>query len=375
VANRGRHGRALYFEDLSLTFAWTNSYISTVEHARLVVVLSNGRVDLGMPGLTKDVKMWRFETGFARDGDVVWREERSDKGPLDRRTHRNVHYERTAGREGFAQSGTARSQNAMSSTVPPDPETLLRRRVELHPPAFGTAFDKARKTYGLFSGLLMAWALVGVDLKEEPLTSVKLTLKSPQAAPYVLVALVVYFAARFTIEWFQSSVIRRDLLPSRIDFWMAHAIGIGAIGLFAIQKALQVQLANLVFAEDVVVLLGTVFSAVSFGLSDSVATGDTLGLRPRRWLWSIGVASVVLLSFIELRFAKHRTLVGRSILQLSLLVVLLGISHFWSLRTRAFDPLRSHVTPSAAIRLKGVVIGTFALLLPPQKRRHDFMFH
>ena len=111
-------------------------------------------------------------------------------------------------------------------------------------PHFGSEDDKARKAYGLTSGLLLAWELIGIELPETPLENVKVTLKSPQAVPYVLIALVLYFAFRITIEWYQSEPARRRLWASRVDFAVAHGIGVAALLLFAIQAFLHVQVAN-----------------------------------------------------------------------------------------------------------------------------------
>ena len=61
------------------------------------------------------------------------------------------------------------------------------------------AYRGARKQYALFSGLLIAWALVGFDIKDTEYLSVK----NPQAAPFVLLALVFYFAGRTCLEWRQ----------------------------------------------------------------------------------------------------------------------------------------------------------------------------
>jgi hypothetical protein len=111
-------------------------------------------------------------------------------------------------------------------------------------PALGEVYNHARKAYGLVSALLIAWELIGVELDASPIESVKLKLKSPQAAPYVLVALIVYFGFRLTIEWYQSDIRRRQLRASRIDLIVAHAIATASLLLYAYQAASQVQFAN-----------------------------------------------------------------------------------------------------------------------------------
>lgn len=114
----------------------------------------------------------------------------------------------------------------------------------LNPPAFGASYDKARQSYGVATALLLAWALVGIELDKSPLSSVKVTLKSPQAAPYVFIAAVLYFAFRFTMEWYQADESRRAVQASRVDYVVAHGLGASSILLFLGQKLLQVQIAD-----------------------------------------------------------------------------------------------------------------------------------
>ena len=46
------------------------------------------------------------------------------------------------------------------------------------------AWHKARKQYALFSGLLIGWELVGVQLAEKPLETLNVTLRTPEVAPF-----------------------------------------------------------------------------------------------------------------------------------------------------------------------------------------------
>lgn len=111
-------------------------------------------------------------------------------------------------------------------------------------PQLTEAYEKARKQYGLFAALLMAWEIVGIELTALPISSVDITLRSPQAVPFVLMALVGYFAFRVTIEWHQSNAARRSAMPSKLDFWTAHGIAILAAGIFGFQSLSGLQLAN-----------------------------------------------------------------------------------------------------------------------------------
>jgi lipid-A-disaccharide synthase-like uncharacterized protein len=130
-------------------------------------------------------------------------------------------------------------------------------------PAFSASYENARTAYGLSSALLLAWALIGVELDPAPVQSFKITLKSPQAVPYVLVALVAYFAFRLIIEWFQTELERRKRTASRVDFAVAHLLGASAVLLYFIQVLLHVQVANKpdsFAALDVGVFMGAALS-------------------------------------------------------------------------------------------------------------------
>ena len=114
------------------------------------------------------------------------------------------------------------------------------------------AYQKARRQYALFSGLLIAWELIGFELpnKVELVKGGNLIIKSPQAAPWVLIVLVLYFAGRTTLEWYQCSEDSRGLRASLIDFRSAHLIGLFALGLYSVQKLLQIQVATKVSEHE-----------------------------------------------------------------------------------------------------------------------------
>jgi hypothetical protein len=118
-------------------------------------------------------------------------------------------------------------------------------------PQLSDSYQGAHKAYGLCSALLIAWEFIGIEFDASPIESLRLTLKSPQAVPYVLIVLVAYFAFRLTIEWFQTDRRRRSMTPSRIDFGVAHLIGTLSLALYGYQALSQVQLANLLSPEAV----------------------------------------------------------------------------------------------------------------------------
>jgi hypothetical protein len=116
--------------------------------------------------------------------------------------------------------------------------------VAMSPPPFGGSYAKARKAYGLSSACLLAWELIGIEIDAKPVEQFQVSLRSPQAAPYVLIALVAYFAFHFTVEWYQADTSQRRLPASIADFVAAHVIGSAAITLYGVQTLLRIQVAD-----------------------------------------------------------------------------------------------------------------------------------
>ena len=139
-------------------------------------------------------------------------------------------------------------------------------------PDFTQEYHKARRGYGIVCALFLAWELIGVDVSEAPLENFRITFKSPQAVPYILFALLVYFAFRFTLEWHQSGVSRRRLNTSKIDYWTAHGIALVALGIYFYQTLSNVQIVNELFPSQNILQLGTFFAF-------AVITSELLGLR------------------------------------------------------------------------------------------------
>lgn len=124
------------------------------------------------------------------------------------------------------------------------------------------AYHRARRSYGLFAGLLIAWELIGFEIGPATLKSYDIVVKSPQAAPYVLVALVAYFSFRTTIEWLQCKKERRLLKVSVVDIVVSHGLGTAAILLYGVQLVLSAQIVDIVTLSGVWFL----FTMISGGL-------------------------------------------------------------------------------------------------------------
>ena len=111
-------------------------------------------------------------------------------------------------------------------------------------PALSDHYHKARKLYGLTSGLLLLWELVGIELQPNPVEYLKVKLLSPEAVPAILFLLVFYFAFRFIIEWSQCDGYRRQFLASRVDFYAAHGFGFVSVSIYAFQQALTTRVSE-----------------------------------------------------------------------------------------------------------------------------------
>jgi hypothetical protein len=112
------------------------------------------------------------------------------------------------------------------------------------PPALTEAYHKARRSYVLFSALLIAWELIGFEVPEVPLENIKVAVKSPQAIPFVLLVLIGYFGLRTIQEWFQCDAERRKNKWALSDLLSANCIAATAFFVYLTQRLLEVRLAE-----------------------------------------------------------------------------------------------------------------------------------
>lgn len=119
------------------------------------------------------------------------------------------------------------------------------------PRALTTEYHKARKQLMLWAAILFIWALVGIDLEkakeaEGYAGALVKSIKSPQAVPWVLFALVIYFLFKCSIEWGQCQPERRQVRLARADFMSAVIVSCSAIALYIWQAVSRVQFADVV---------------------------------------------------------------------------------------------------------------------------------
>jgi hypothetical protein len=108
-------------------------------------------------------------------------------------------------------------------------------------------YHQARKQYTLISGVLLAYVLIGIGLPEDGklIPNASIALKNPNALPIIFLTLLIYFSYRVTIEWNQCDERRRAMMVSRVDFLVAHVLGLFSVAAYLIDRALEVGLGEL----------------------------------------------------------------------------------------------------------------------------------
>jgi hypothetical protein len=128
----------------------------------------------------------------------------------------------------------------MSTPPAPALEPELKESAATTIPPVTDSYQKAHKSYVLFSALLASWQIIGITLETKEKWGI--TLKSPNAIPLVLVALVVYFGYKVTIEWKQCDEQRRLNVAAAVDFRVAHTLAILALVITSVQYLLRIQI-------------------------------------------------------------------------------------------------------------------------------------
>jgi len=98
-------------------------------------------------------------------------------------------------------------------------------------PEASEPYHRARKQTVLWSSVLLAWELIGIDLAEisgGP-GSVAKSIQRPEWIPIVLVLGVIYFYVRFGIERAQLDKQRTEMLSLKVDHGLTSGIGAFAI--------------------------------------------------------------------------------------------------------------------------------------------------
>jgi hypothetical protein len=145
--------------------------------------------------------------------------------------------------------------------MPEDNKTaaISQPKPMLHPKELSSEYHKAHKQLMLWAAILFVWELVGIDLEkakdaEGYAGALVRSIKSPQAVPWVLLFLVLYFLFKCSMEWAQCFIERRKMPFARADFVAAWTVALAAIALYVGQAMSRVQFANVVQTKTKAVL-------------------------------------------------------------------------------------------------------------------------
>lgn len=112
-------------------------------------------------------------------------------------------------------------------------------------------YRKARRDLMLFSALLLAWEIIGIEIpaqSELPGVGTPVTILSPGLLPFVLAILVFYFGYRLQIEWRLLDISIRMKNASKasktasFDHRTTQVLATFAVGAWAIQGVVAVRL-------------------------------------------------------------------------------------------------------------------------------------
>jgi hypothetical protein len=213
------------------------------------------------------------------------------------------------------------------------------------PAALSSEYHKAHKQLMLWATILFIWELVGVDLSKAKdaggnVGPIVTALKSPQAVPWVLLILVLYFLFKCSVEWAQCHVDRRKVAFAKIDYVSALIVSGVAIILYIGQAVSRVQFANAVEGSRFEsVILGGSFGGLC-GFFGAFIAGRYS--RRKRAEWSVTLVSllVVFMALFQIWLFRLR-LVPRFLWPAMLLgIALTGIPMFMMYR-RISNPLSS----------------------------------
>ena len=114
------------------------------------------------------------------------------------------------------------------------------------PPPLSDAYRKTRRWYTFLSALLLTYALIGFEVVQklsdtpketgdhslvipiQALGNVGIKFQNPNAFPWVIGLLVIFFAYRTYIEWLMCSV-ETPQNPAKVDHHVSQTLGVVAL--------------------------------------------------------------------------------------------------------------------------------------------------
>jgi len=125
-------------------------------------------------------------------------------------------------------------------------------------------YYKSRRQLALYSGILLAWELIGLTIPNKPLTNSNIEIKSPEAFPFVLLVMISYFVYRTLIGWYLSSPQVRKLYISRFDLNSSFLIAFISVFIYIYQTISKEQLFNIDLSTGVSIILIIIVIFISF---------------------------------------------------------------------------------------------------------------
>jgi hypothetical protein len=197
-------------------------------------------------------------------------------------------------------------------------------------PQVTDAYRKAHKSYVLMSGLLAAWALIGITLNTKDKWGIE--LQSPVAVPVILALSVFYSGYRLIVEWHQCAPERRNDSWARLDNWMAHGIGVTAVAVAGVQSLSRIRFIDLLNQYSRTPGADVVFATIILGLfaGFTIVEGLRQDSKVKRLL---AMALISMLLFVLTPYAVHShqfgqlmigTIIGLGLSGLFLMVAVRG---------------------------------------------------
>lgn len=228
-------------------------------------------------------------------------------------------------------------------------------------PQLPDPYRKTRRWYVFLSSLLLIYAAIGLELVAKPiegkpastelifypnvLEGLGIKILSPQAAPWVLFFLVLYFANRVDVEWRLCAQEILQFPPTWRDHMISHGLAVIAIAYPVIQWILDRQIADYLFPKSSLEKNTELYTLL---LGACLAS---LVILPSIIMWKKPTKL-----FNSSRSADSR----KYILLHWYLPIFIGVVLFFSLRARA-EIVFSQINPAI---LKSISIILFVSLIP-----------
>lgn len=174
------------------------------------------------------------------------------------------------------------------------------------------SYQKARRVYAGFSALLLAWEFIGIGITEANISTLKIEIKSPDAIPFVLLVLVIYFAYRLSNEWMMLSKQVRGRKYAKIDLFLSHLIAGISIAVFIFQLIIDAQIFELVSINPSTVLY-YIFGATQYAVIKAIRFSVLNVIRLKEFFFGamlyiiliiavVGLGSIVFFDVVRFNF-------------------------------------------------------------------------